>query len=113
MDKAQAVRNIQAGIVDEPTVLMFQSMELGDKILAVLGSYKDEHGDLVCANCGRPNETCECFLPDDDFDQPFDDGEVELEQALIEEDVEIDPMSPYCEGCGRSHDLCDCPATKK
>ena len=114
MEKIAAILNIQHGIVTEDTTAIFNSMNTSDKFLAVMGAYRTDEGDVICASCGCPNEVCECGIdPDVDFfEDSFWDAEAEYEEYMAkweaERKVDDDPSEPYCDGCGRSHDLCDC-----
>ena len=41
-----------------------EDTNLGEEILLAMASFKDEHGDIRCLICGRPNECCDCQVDD-------------------------------------------------
>lgn len=46
-------------------------MSLEADILALVGAYKDEQGDLRCFKCGNLNECCICQEDNEDADDLY------------------------------------------
>lgn len=37
-----------------------ENTNLWDRLFLAMGSFVDEHGDITCLICGKPNECCDC-----------------------------------------------------
>jgi hypothetical protein len=74
-----------------------------------------------CNVCGRPSETCECSFDfwniiDDCYDDMWEEPlptiakNITFESSTIVVDPEFETvLLQFCDDCGRSVELCDCP----